>query len=121
MKRELSRGIQLHEGETDMAEAAHIQVGAEGCRGSQLPEIVPAPHSVRPTQAAPRAKRGGFGSRIMVVSRIIVIAIAALFVGSWYWLYERQYEDADDVQIEGSIGAVSRAANSTTTERGSVR
>ena len=76
---------------------------------------------VLPVLAPPRAKRGGFGSRILVICRVIVIAIAALLVGSWYWLYERQYEDADDVQIEGSIGAVSSAASSTTTERGSVR
>jgi hypothetical protein len=118
-KRELPRGIEVHQGETDMAEAAHSQVGAERRRNSKVPEILPAP--VLRVQAPLRAKRGGFGSRILVISRVIVIAIAALLVGSWYWLYERQYEDADDAQIEGSIGVVSSAANSTTTERGPVR
>jgi hypothetical protein len=104
-----------------MAEAAHIKIDAHGRRGSEIPEIVPAPPPAHSVQAGPHSKRSGFGSRIMVISRVIVIAIAALLVGSWYWLYERQYEDADDAQIEGTVGAVSSTANSTTTDRGSVR
>jgi hypothetical protein len=126
-KRERARGIQVDEGESnmadesDMAEAAHIKIDAQAGRGSKVPEIVPAPAPATSVKAGPRSKRSGFGSRIIVISRVIVIAIAALLVGSWYWLYESQYEDADDAQIEGTVGAVSSTANSTTTDRGSVR
>jgi hypothetical protein len=106
MKREPLPSIRVAEGETDMAQTAQIQFGAEARRSPRAPEILPA--RAPPAQAAP-AKRSGLGPRVLVV------AIVALLAGGWYWLYARQYEDIDDAQIGGNISAVSPRVQGTVT------
>ena len=87
-----------------MAQTAYSQFGAEVRPSPKVPEIF-AP----PVQAAPRAKRSGLGICA------IVIAIGALLLGGWSWLYVRQYEDTDDLQIDGNISSVSPRIQRTVT------
>jgi hypothetical protein len=106
-KRELLCSIRVAEGETDMAQTAQSQFGAEARRSPKVPEILPA--RAPPVQVAPPAKRSGLGPRVLV------IAIVALLAGGWYWLYARQYEDTDDAQIDANISAVSAGVQGAVT------
>jgi membrane fusion protein (multidrug efflux system) len=66
----------------------------------------PAPTGERP--AAP-ARPGRTRRRVAIVA--LVLALAALV----YWLYARRYEDTDDAQVDGYIGAVSPRVPGTVT------
>jgi multidrug resistance efflux pump len=89
-----------------MAHTAYSQFGAEVRPSPKVPEIFAPPASS--VQAAPLAKRSGLGICA------IVIAIGALLLGGWSWLYVRQYEDTDDLQIDGN-SAVSPRTQGTVT------
>src|ERR1700737_1346498 len=90
-----------------MAHTAYSQFGAEVPRSPKVPEMFAPPASS--VQAAPLAKRSGLGICA------IVIAIGALLLGGWSWLYVRQYEDTDDLQIDGNISSVSPRIQRTVT------
>lgn len=91
-----------------MAQTAYSQFGAEVRCSSKVPEMfaTPAP-AAQAAQPAPAMR-----SRLGLCA--VVIAIAALLLGGWSWLYVRQYEDTDDLQIDGN-SAVSPRTQGTVT------
>ena len=56
------------------------------------------------------AKAGG-GKKVVVLGVLAVIALA----GTGYWLYERQFEDTDDAQIDANISNISPRVSGTIT------
>ena len=109
-KREVLGVVELQRGETDMAQTAYSQFGAEVRCSSKVPEMfaTPAP-AAQAAQPAPAMR-----SRLGLCA--VVIAIAALLLGGWSWLYVRQYEDTDDLQIDGNMSAVSPHSQRAVTE-----
>jgi membrane fusion protein (multidrug efflux system) len=70
---------------------------------------VQGPIGVAPPAQEAKAK-GSVRNRV-----IIGVAAAVVAVFAW-WLYARQYEDTDDAQIDGNIGAVSARVPGTVTK-----
>jgi membrane fusion protein (multidrug efflux system) len=79
-------------------------------RAPAAPGADPVPPGATDAAPAEAAK----GSRKKVVIGAVVAATVALG-GTGYWLYERQFEDTDDAQIDANISNVSPRVSGTVT------
>ncbi len=79
-----------------MAEAQDDQTRTAAARGEQGPPPPRGPDAAAP----PPARRL---TKVRIAAGVGVVAVVAL---AW-WLHARHYEDTDDAQIDGNIGAVS--------------
>jgi membrane fusion protein (multidrug efflux system) len=64
-------------------------------------EVKPVADAPPPDAAPPRRRLGSRRVRVAVVAGLLLLA------GVAWWLHARHYEDTDDAQIDGNIGAVS--------------
>jgi membrane fusion protein (multidrug efflux system) len=72
----------------------------------------PAPPSELPPPEAQAAQKAQpMSSRNKLI--IVIVAIVAVVAGVSYWLYERNFEDTDDAQIDGNISNLSSRVQGT--------
>ncbi len=81
---------------------------ARPATGGGDPVAAPARTGTEPTAAAPRPARV---TRLRVGAALAVLGLVALL----WWLHARRYEDTDDAQIDGNVGAVSSRVPGTVT------